>query len=948
MKLKLSACVVLMLICNSFLFAQGKRTALIKGKIFNSSTKAGYNDLKISIPDLNVFTTSDGEGNFSISNVPFGKRTIVISGSGAKEETININVDKKVMLLGNISISSVHTGKPDNDTYIPTISVEENNVLLDDDGSSSSMSSGSMFSGSQDPFQYMITGLGIQFRFQQRGFNAFNTNTRGLNTTDLQVNGLPVNDIYRGISQFSRLGGLNNVLRSRNQTTGLKPSAYSYGSLARTTYIDATAADQRKGTTVSYTHANRLYNNQVMLTHNSGLLKNGWAYSASASHRWAKEAYIPGTFYNSYSFYGAVSKVIRNSQFNLTAVGSSIERGRSTFGSMDEVFGYAKNNQYNRSWGYQEGRKRNANGYKQFEPMLIANYTYKPDDNTRWNTAIGYQTGRLEWSSFDFYNAYNPYKDYYRNLPSYYLNFTPPALIPANAVAQKLEEDPGQLQVDWNGIYNSNYINFVTIKNINGISGNDYTGRRSLYVIASQVEEKKTMSFNSNIEHAASEHMVFYGGVKANRQSMHIYKRLDDLLGGDYYVNYNQFATEQAVNNPNAIQNDMDKPNQLVKVGDTYGYDVNVNILQSSAWAQASFTYNKVEFFGAAEAGYTSFNREGLMRNGLFAGNSLGMTPAHGFITPRVKGGVTYKLDMRNYLFFNAEYRKDAPNVQNTYISVLTRDYTINNPVAYAAKTAEAGYVLKSPILNARITGYVTDITDYSSILRFFNDDPSVLSFVNYAMTDVSMRSLGTELFATLKLHQSWSLTGLAAVGQTFYTNSPIASVYQDNDPAAVSKPHRVYIKNYYATTGPQSVYALRANYNPRNYWHANVTLNYIDRSYVSINPDRRTPQAVNLVPVGSAKWKSILNQERLPGAYTVDLYGGKSFLVGKYLKKLKHRTTLNVNGGISNVLDKKDIKRAGFEQLRFDYANSNPNKFANRYNYAYGINFFASISLSF
>ncbi|MBW7951594.1 MAG: hypothetical protein H3C56_03330 [Chitinophagaceae bacterium] len=53
-------------------------------------------------------------------------------------------------------------------------------------------------------------------------------------------------------------------------------------------------------------------------------------------------------------------------------------------------------------------------------------------------------------------------------------------------------------------------------------------------------------------------------------------------------------------------------------------------------------------------------------------------------------------------------------------------------------------------------------------------------------------------------------------------------------------------------------------------------------------------------------------------------------------------------NLGINNLLNNKNIISGGFEQLRFDYADKNINKFPPKYYYAYGLNYFASVTFRF
>jgi hypothetical protein len=822
---------------------------------------------------------------------------------------------------------------------IPVITIDDNVLNQDDDVStSSSQNASGMSFASDDPFLFTAGFTLGQYKFR----------SRGVNNMELQINGIQIQDLERGFASFGSLGGLNDVMRSRKTTYGLSPSEYAYGNTNGTNYIDASAASQRKGTNISFNQTNRSYRSRVMVTHNSGIDKKGWAYSLSASRRWANEGYVAGTFYDGYSLYGSVSKIVKSSQFNVTAFAAPTTRGQAIYAAIDEVYQLSNDNQYNGAWGYQNGVKRNSRVVNVFQPVLIANHTWKPSDRTRLNTAIGYEFGKYNNSSIDFYNAYNPDPSYYRNLPSYYLNPPDPQPAIANAIRSEILSNPNLLQLDWHGMYNANNSNVETIKNVNGIAGNDVTGKRSLYVLSNRVDDMKKYSFNTNIEHEVNEHIGLNGGIKFVAQQDRYYKQLIDLMGGDFFLNYNQFANQQNVPNPAFSQNDINNPNQLIKKDDVYGYDYKLNINKSDAWGQVAFDYDRVDFFFAANLGYTSFSREGFMKNGLFPDNSFGKSAAHDFITYKTKGGFALKINSRNHVYANVDYTTEAPAVINTYISVRTRDFTIKDPVVLKAKTMECGYVFKSDKVFVRATGYITDVTDAVVNMQFFNDDPSVVSFVNYILSDVSARSIGTEFSGSLKLDDIWSLTGLAALGQTFYTNRPSVNFYQDNQPDQTSVERKVYIKNYYLPVGPQSVYSFAINYRPRTFWFGKINFNYTDRNYVGINPDRRTQQATDLVSPDSDNWKKIVDQEKLPAAFTIDISGGKSFRLNKLYKKINYNKLLVLNAGVVNVLNNTDIKVVGYEQLRYDYNNRNPSKFPNKYDYAFGINYYATLSLRF
>ena len=72
--------------------------------------------------------------------------------------------------------------------------------------------------------------------------------------------------------------------------------------------------------------------------------------------------------------------------------------------------------------------------------------------------------------------------------------------------------------------------------------------------------------------------------------------------------------------------------------------------------------------------------------------------------------------------------------------------------------------------------------------------------------------------------------------------------------------------------------------------------------------------------------------------AYTIDLFGGKSWRVKKYY--------IVFNLSINNLLNVTDFAFGGFEQFRFDP--NNIDKFPPKYFYLYGTQYFANLSLRF
>src|SRR5690606_33962243 len=121
-----------------------------------------------------------------------------------------------------------------------------------------------------------------------------------------------------------------------------------------------------------------------------------------------------------------------------------------------------------------------------------------PSNKTRWNTSAGYQFGKNKNSTLDWYNGSDPRPDYYRYLPSYYkISYlaNPDAV---EDITAQLNNTPEKLQVNWDRLYEVHYMNNEVMP------GTAQVGRRSVYVVANDVDDLKKWVFNTNLEHSVN------------------------------------------------------------------------------------------------------------------------------------------------------------------------------------------------------------------------------------------------------------------------------------------------------------------------------------------------------------------------------------------------------------------------------------------------------------
>lgn len=867
---------------------------------------------------------TDADGKFSIS-LPYGSYTTNPVFSIRNVPMTEFVVNKPEIFMGSVQTPHIET-----EEIAPTTEGAETPTVTESEvDADNSQNIASALNASRDAFVNATSFTFSSARFRIRGYDNKNFSTF--------INGTPVNDLENGRTSFGQWGGLNAVFRNRENSFGLQPNTFTYGEPGGSVSLDARASKQRKQLEVSYATANRNYRHRLMATYSTGMLKHGWAVSASVSRRWAQEGYVPGTFYDGTSFFLGVEKYFgSNHALSLTAFGSSVRNGQSA-SATTEMYNLGGSHYYNYYWGWQDGKKRNATIGNTFQPTFILAHDWKINNHESLTTSAGFTFGKRQRTGIDWYNAANPRPDYYRYLPSYIEDSTQQML-----AAHMLESNPELLQVDWNGFYEANYMSYDSVDNVDGIAGNKVYGKRARYIVENQVSDTRKFNFASTYNNALTDHIALTAGLIYQFQRTEFYKTVDDLLGADFYVDVNQFAERDFPDSFSVAQNDLNHPNRILHEGDKFGYDYFITNHKAQAWAQSVFKFNQVDFFVSGELSVSSYWRNGITRYGLLPDNSEGKSATKTFVNGGVKAGATYKINGRNYLYVNGAFENRAPLSQDAFLSARTQNTITSNLKSENVYTAELGYIYRSANVKLKAGMYFTQFTNQTQLRRFYHDD--FRTFVNYSLTGVNTRHWGGELGLEAKIYKGFSATAAASISRYTYTSRPDATITYDNNPE-LSSTEKVYFKNFNVGGTPQLATTLGINYRDPKFWFANVNFNYYDWMWVNVNPARRTEGAVDLVDPTSTNFNNIINQERLKGQFTMDISFGYSWLLNNQFKNLKKRFFLVFNANINNITNNKNLVTSGTEQLRFDYRDKNPNKFPTRYFYGYGTTYFISIT---
>ncbi len=901
------------------------QNASVKGNVVDADTGTPIAGALVTLHDKGITVTTGPAGDFLISNAPEGVVTVVAIaygyGDAAKVTELfnNQTVDLGTLSMKDNEFSGSEYYEENQDLYI-------DESLLDDE--SESAQSITALNGASDNIYYNASNYNFQpmyFRF--RGYNQEYQQT--------YINGISFNDLGRGRFNYSSLGGMTSrAFRNRTATVGIGASAYGFGDIGGSANISTITSGYAPGFNGSVAYTNSNYMLRGMLTYSTGIGKSGWGITVSAIGRWSDEGIVPGTFYNSFGAFLSLEKVFNpHHSLTLTAFAAPTTRGGSS-ASYQEAYDLAGSNLYNPSWGYQDGKKRNAKIIEQFDPTAILNWIYK-NDRTTVNTGAALRWSHYSSSALNWYNAADPRPDYYRYLPSYFYNDGEPT--EASELYTSLWQDESFRQIDWNRLYQTNYMNNYQGENMNN------TRRGSTYILENRVSAQLQSILNTVINHRINDHLSLQGGASVNYTRANYYKTIRDLLGGEYWLDIDTYSERDFPSNPIILQNDLNNPNRQVKEGDKFGYNYTINAIQATAWLQNMINLPQWDINYGLKVSYTQFQRDGHMRNGRAPENSYGKGITHRFDNGAVKAGATYKLDGRNFFSAHFQYGSRAPLFEYAYISPRIKDTAIDGLSNERILSADLSYAWNYRRFRGSISGFITEMYDLTERFSYYDDQYQ--TFMNYVLKGVHRSYKGIEIGMAYKITPSLTASFAGTVSQYLYKNRPTGVRSYENgmmpDTAQV-----VYLKNFRVGGTPQTAFNLGIDWQAPKNWFFNINGSWMGNAYVNISPIRHEqlselwmhcPDPATL----EAKMKSLAVQEKLNDAFVLNASIGKLLYINR-------KVSMNFNLSATNLLNNRNIMTYGYQQGRFDYTNYDAGKYPNKYSYAQGIRLFLNVGIRF
>ena len=940
------------ILSNITLFAQ---ETILKGRVIDTHSSEVIPNVALHIltTKIEAITNEEGLFLFTESDLPLGEQILTVSKSNYITQRIPITIQKGETI--NLDPIILDIDLTELESQIGVISLSDGELDSDLGGAVTNVSG--LLQASKDVF---LNAAAYDFSatfFRPRGLD--NANGKVL------INGIEMNKQFNGRPQWGDWGGLNDAQRNREFSMGLKANDYTFGDLAGTSNIVMRASKNRKNGRISFASANKSYTGRVMASYSSGLSKTGWAYSFLASRRFGDEGYIDGTLYDSNSFYASVEKIINDKHtLNFTGFYTPNRRGRST--AITQEVKDLKGTRYNPNWGHLEGELRNSRVRKIKEPVFMLNHYWKVNEKTNLNTNIAYQTGSIGNTRVDYGGTRlviidgqeiyigggrNPFGNYYQRLPSYFLRDPDPT--PSNFqdayLAQQEFINDGQL--DWKSLYRGNTISTST-------------GGNSIYAIQEDRIDDTQFTINTIFNTQISENMMLNGNLNYRNLKSENFAELKDLLGGTGFLDVDFFAEgddgDVTIIVGDIAQSDLRNRNRIVTEGERYKYNYEINADVISGFIQAQFKYKRADFYLAASAANTNYQRNGLYENGNYAGNqSLGKSEKLSFTDFGVKGGLTYKVTGRHLVDLNLGYLTKAPGIRNSFTNARQNNDTAIGLESEKIQNVTVSYIFRSPIVKARVTGFYSNFKGGNDLGFYFTENISGLgleqdAFIQEIMTNVEKKHIGVELGIEAQVTPTLKIKGVASVGQYTYNNNPNLYITSDDLEGPIFfGDGTTKLKNYHVAGGPERAYQLGLEYRDPKFWWVGITTNYFSNAYLDINNLARSDnfssdfdgQPFNDYDPAIAK--ELLKQEQFEDYFLVNAVGGKSWKVKSYY--------IGFFATINNALN-QEYRTGGFEQgrktnyrdLKEDKSLEHGAVFGPRYFFGYGTSYYVNVYVRF
>jgi outer membrane cobalamin receptor len=857
----------------------------VSGTVYDDESGESLIGANIVVQGTTVGTVTDFNGEFSL-NLSAGTYTLLFSYVGYEQEERIVKLENKALkidvhLSGSLQIQEVIkvadiARTRETPVAFSTITPQKLEEII----------------AAQDIPMVLNSTPGVYATTEGGGDGDAQVTIRGFSSRNVAVllDGVPVNDMENGHVYWSNWFGLDLVTRSIQVQRGLGASKLALPSVGGTINIITKGLENKREGSIKQEAGADGYT-RTSFGYSSGMLKNGWGFSAAASYKqgngWVEQTWTKGYFY-----YLKIDKKIGKHTLSLAGFGAPQSHAQRSFmlpiqhydANIARELGVPEKDieavvpmgiKYNQHWGYLAKQENySASDQKPFAERV--NIYHKPQFTLKDNWAVN---DKLFISNIAYLSIGNGGGVRAKSTPSI---------------------DPETRRMNLQKIYdrNSSEYAIMPIYDPELKIASNYMRR--------MVNSHRWFGILSTLNYEPNERHSISGGIDLRSYRGIHYEEVYDLLGGDYAQF--DYITDW---------NDEVKKTYMLKEGDINNFHNDGFVRWGGLFGQWEYKYNKISSFVNITASNSGYQRADYM----ILRKTYGATEREGYIYKEKDGylgeftqwnwfpgftaktGANYNFTKRMNVFMNVGYISKAPRFNNVYNFDNDLYYGIENE---KVKAFELGYAYSSPVFTANLNAYYTVWQnrpfDSSSRIQI---EIAPGEFEEYSANINGMNALhkGIEFDFIYKITHNLDFQGLVSVGDWRWNTQDTVRIYDQNQRLVASRYFDA--RGVHVGNSAQTQYSAEIRWEPFKGLYFKPRFTHFADYYAEFDPITLDGKP------DSYEWYNIETGEHGPprDSWKIPPYTIFDLHMGYRFKIFERRFQLRMN--VLNVLDTKRIIRA-------------------------------------
>ena len=771
---------------------------------------------------------TNDEGAYELSNLPFGNYQIMFTLP--LTDTIRVDIQlNQAKLIQNFTIRATQEvreirviGNLVNGQNVPVAVTKIDTKKITEELASRDLPM--LLNGTAGVYATNQGGGDGDARINVRGFDQRNVG--------VMIDGVPVNDMENGAVYWSNWFGLDAITSQMQVQRGLGATKIAMPSIGGTINIITQGVGTKKGGSFKQEYATGNFL-RSSLSYNTGMTKSGWGLTLSASYKQG-QGWVEGTPTEGFFGYTKISKRLDNHLITLSAFAAPQQHGQRSFfqgiqywdANRSQNLGVQLDStlllndmgiRYNQHWGYvtnEAGEREILNERRNFynKPQITLKDFWSVNDKLAISNLAYLSIGRGGGTSI--FNSSAILRD-------------------ANS------------NIDWDQMITENKVNSLFgTPNIDPIYSP--TEIKSSQILLASINNHFWLGYLGQFNYEYSKKTTFSGGLDYRYYEGRHYQVITNLLGGDYFVSTADF-------------ND---PDPMKRVGDkiaknTFNADRDGVVSYAGVFGQVEHSGERINWFANVSGilnGYKGIDY--FQRKVLNLGDTIlrigaldtveynGQTYHAGsegleyFSTDwkyipgvTIKGGLSYKINQFNDVYWNLGYLNRTPQFSNV-IDNNTNSFfgEIVNEIIYAV---EGGYHYANKHFGVNYNAYFTNWKNKPFPYGVAVPDPNdPTEFIRVNINGMDAIHMGQEIDVAWEISPKLSFDFMFSIGNWIWNSSKTVFIPQYD-----SLEFTFDAKGVHVGDAAQTAMAASLRYEPIKNAYIKIQGQLFDRYYANFDP---------------------------------------------------------------------------------------------------------------